>query len=311
MLAIDPTYADGVRALANALYAKGASVETVRTLLHRAHAADAGAGGERLARLDAAHVAILAGDFVAAEKIARGMAEDAQGSVVAARHGVPARLLAAIDHESGRDADAAAVARAYLEGRDAWEPAPAMDDWAMNDEPTPAMLAARLRIGDLSRADYDAEIAKTVARWTARASPSTRNFVWIYAYATPTETPADAEIAVARRADFEPVPKFKPLSLADEAIGRTYLLAGRTDDAVTTLSRATQSCYPLDFPIERGHPWSLRRVPRGARAVGERETAIGHRRAGGGADDGAEVSEVTASKRSRRRDLRAPGSAAS
>ncbi len=172
---------------------------------------------------------------------------------------MPARLLVAIDRESGRDAEAAGVARAYLEGRDAWEPAPDFDDWAMIDEPTPLMLAARLRVGALSRVEYEAELAKTVERWTGRTAPATRNFVWIYAYATPAETPADARTALARIADFEPVPKFKPLSLADEAIGRTYLLAGRTEEAIAALERATRDCFPVDHPIEhtRAHYFFL------------------------------------------------------
>jgi serine/threonine-protein kinase len=46
------------------------------------------------------------------------------------------------------------------------------------------------------------------------------------------------------------MPRFKPLSLADEAVGRTYLLAGRADDALVTLERATRSCFPLEHPIE-------------------------------------------------------------
>jgi tetratricopeptide (TPR) repeat protein len=247
MIAIDPTYVGGVHALANALYARGDSVDTVRTLLQRVHGAGA---SPRDVRLDDARTAMLAGDFVAAEKVARELAESAKGSLVAADHGMPARLLVAIDREIGREADAAAVARAYLEGRDAWEQAPDFDDWAMIDEPTPTMLAARLKVGALSRAEYDAELDKTVAGWNGRATPATRNFIWIYAFATPAETPGDARIAIARLSELEPVPKFKPLSLADEAIGRAYFLAGRTDDAVATLERATKSCFPVDHPME-------------------------------------------------------------
>jgi serine/threonine protein kinase/tetratricopeptide (TPR) repeat protein len=250
MLAIDPSYVAGVRSLANALYARGDSVDTVRALLQRAHGAGVGGSASREDRLDAAHTAMLAGDFAAAEKVVRELADAAATSTVAADHGLTARLLVAIDRETGRDADAAAIARAYLEGRDAWEPAPDFDDWAMIDEPTPTMLAARLKVGALSRGDYDAEIDRTVARWSERATPATRSFVWIYTFATPAETPADARAALARLGPFEPVPRFKPLSLADEAIGRTYLLAGRTDDALAALERATRSCFPLDHPME-------------------------------------------------------------
>ena len=247
MLAIDPNFADGVRSLANALYARGTSTDTVRTLLDRIHTPDASVLD---GRLDEIKTSILAGDFVNAPKVARALADDAKGSLVAADHGMPARLLVAIDHESGRDAEAAAVARKYLEGRDAWEPAPSFDDWAMLDEPTPLMLAARLRVNAITRAEYDAELAKTVQSWTSRVPPTTRSFVWMYAYANPAETAIDAQVAVAREPEFDPLSRFKPLSLADEAIGRAYALAGRTDDAIATLTRATHTCFPVDFPIE-------------------------------------------------------------
>jgi serine/threonine-protein kinase len=247
MLTIDPGYGAGARALANAVYAKGTTVDAVRGLLERARASDE---APLTAKLDAVHLAMLEGDFVQAEQAARKMADEARTSLVAADHGLPARLLAAIEHESGKDADAAAVAKTYLDGRDAWEPSPDFDDWAMSDEPTPLMLAARLRVGALSRGDYEAALAKTVERWTERSSPSTKNFVWIHAYADPAETRADAVLALAHLGEFTPVPRFKPLSVADESIGRVYLLAGRGDEAVAALERATHTCYPVDYPME-------------------------------------------------------------
>ncbi|HEY2510800.1 MAG TPA: protein kinase, partial [Polyangiaceae bacterium] len=108
MLAIDPSYAAGVHALANAVFAREGTVSTVRELLKRTYAGgDAGAVD---ARVDEARMAILAGDFAAAEKLARGMWNDARSSDVATEHAVPARLLLSILHESGRDAEAANVA---------------------------------------------------------------------------------------------------------------------------------------------------------------------------------------------------------
>jgi serine/threonine-protein kinase len=246
MLTIEPGFDEAVHALANALYARGGSVETIRTLLARAES-DAGPTDHRA---DDANMAILAGDFATAEKIVHSLVESARGSEVASDHGIPMRLLVAVEREMGHDADAAAVAQAYLDGRDAWEPNPDFDDWAMQDEPTPTMLAARRAVGAISRGTYDAEIARTVARWKARTTPSTRNFVWIYAYANPVESAADATSALTVQADYLPVPRFKPLSLADEAIGRTYRYGGRIDDAVTTLERASRSCFPLNHPIE-------------------------------------------------------------
>ena len=247
MLAIAPGFDEGVHALANALYARGGSIETVRELLHRPRAPD---GGPSDSRADDVRMATLAGDFVAAEKIARSLLDEARASELAADHGLPARTLVAIERESGRDAEAAAVARAYLDGRDAWERNPDFDDWAMADEPTPTMLASLRVVGAITKSAYDAEIARSVERWSSRATPSTRNFIWIYTYAVTAETPEDAAFALAERAKFEPLPKYKPLSLVDAAIGRTYLLGGRTADAIASLERATRDCFPVDHPIE-------------------------------------------------------------
>ena len=248
MLAIDPSYAAGVHALANAVFAREGTVSTVRELLKRARMG--GDAGVADTRIDEARMAILAGDFATAEKLARNVWIDARSSEVAIEHAVPARLLLSILHESGRDAEAATLAEAYLQGRDAWEPDPKLDDWALHDEPTPLMLVARRRAGLLSQAAYTAEIRKTVDRWLGRVTPATRNFVWIYGYVEPSETPDDARLAIAERARFEPVPKFKPLSLADEAIGRVYALAGQPDLALPALERATRSCFPLDHPMK-------------------------------------------------------------
>jgi serine/threonine-protein kinase len=247
MLAIEPGFDEAVHALANALFAQGGSIETVRQLLSRAQATDAGTADSKG---DEARIAILAGDFVTAEKIARSLVDSASGSATQGDHGVPMRLQVAIEREMGHAAEAAKVARAYLDGRDAWEPNPDFDDWAMHDEPTPTMLAAERAVGAITKSAYDAEIARTAERWSHRVTPSTRNFIWIYAYANPTETPADAAAALAVQPGFLPVPRFKPLSLADEAIGRTYALGGRIDDALVTLERAARSCFPLDHPIE-------------------------------------------------------------
>jgi len=112
------------------------------------------------------------------------------------------------------------------------------------------MLAALRAVGAMTKSAYDAEIARTAARWLARVTPSTKNFVWIYAYANPADTAEDAAAALAAEASFQPVPRFKPLSLADEAIGRAYRFGGRTDDAIVALGRAASSCFPLDHPIE-------------------------------------------------------------
>ena len=121
----------------------------------------------------------------------------------------------------------------------------------MAQEPTPLMLRVRLRQGALSAQAYESQMARAVADWEKRVNPQIRNFIWIDAFAAPTETPEEATAALARLGAYQPLPPFKPLSLADEAIGRTFALAGKNDDARAALERATHSCFPIDHPIEQ------------------------------------------------------------
>jgi serine/threonine-protein kinase len=250
MLAVDPRFEQGNQLLANALYAEGSSVASVRELLQRkreALGADARAAVERS---DEIQLDLLTGEFVAAEKRARAWSDAVKGSPVASEHGEVARLLVMIEQESGRSADAAADAATYLDGRDGWEPNARFEDWAMSKEPTPLMLAARLHAGAMAQAAYDREIARTVDRWEARVVPHLRNFIWLYAFAVPAETPAEAKAAIEKRAAYEPLPPFTPLTLLGADVGRTDLLAGRVDDAIAALERATHNCFPVDHPIE-------------------------------------------------------------
>jgi serine/threonine-protein kinase len=247
MLAIDPAFSDGIDGLANALYAQGRSLDSAREILHRR------AGGTPPtpdAALDEIHLSILAGDFAAAEKGVRALAKGASASHILADRGAPARLLVAITIETGRPKDADAVAREYLAGYEAWESNANLDDWAMAQEPTPLMLNVRWHQGGITRSVYESQMAHAVADWEKRANQEVRNFIWIDAYAVPSETADDANAALANLATYQPIPPFKPLSLADEAIGRTFALAGRNEEALSALDRATHNCFPIDHPVE-------------------------------------------------------------
>lgn len=112
------------------------------------------------------------------------------------------------------------------------------------------MLAVRLHAGSLTQAAYDHEIARTVERWEARVMPHLHNFIWNYAYAVPAESPDEAKVALEKRAAYEPLPPYTPLTLVGADVGRTYFLAGRIDDAITALERATNNCFPVDHPME-------------------------------------------------------------
>jgi serine/threonine protein kinase/tetratricopeptide (TPR) repeat protein len=250
MLAIDPDDQDGAHVLANALFAQGRPLETAREVLRRSWEHLAGAERARAERRDKLDLAILGGDLTTAEGLARAAWNDAAEGALMSDHGRAARLLVEIEREMGQLNAAAEVAKAYLDGRDAWEPSVRLDDWALAAEPTPLMLATLHDAGRLSQEAYGLELAKTVERWERAIEPPSRPFIWIDAYAVPAETVVEAQIAIAARDRFLPVPSYSPLSLDEAAVGRAYFLAGRNGEALPVLERASRWCFPVDHPIE-------------------------------------------------------------
>jgi serine/threonine-protein kinase len=88
-----------------------------------------------------------------------------------------------------------------------------------------------------------------LARWGATPPAVARPYLWVVAFARPAETPDDA------RAALEELPKYAPLPAlwqipADYAVGRTYLLAGRAEEALPYLRRAAAACDDLYVPFE-------------------------------------------------------------
>ncbi len=250
MLAIDPNDQDGAHVLANALFAQGRPLETAREVLRRAWDRLPVARRAAVEREDQTHLALLAGDFVGAEVLARAGWKEASESAQMADHGRAARSLVELLAEAGEAKEGALVAKAYLDGRDAWEPSVRLDDWALGAEATPLMLASLLRAGAFGQRTFDEELARTLERWDRTIEPPSKPFIWIDAYAVPAETPADAQVAMAAREHYLPVPEYAPLALDEAAVGRVYLLAGRTAEALPVLARAAGSCFPLDHPIE-------------------------------------------------------------
>jgi serine/threonine-protein kinase len=89
-----------------------------------------------------------------------------------------------------------------------------------------------------------------VRAWEARIAPFARSFIWIHGYAATVTTPEEAAEALAALPRFLPQPPYRPMTMADGVVGRTYLLAGRTDEALPLLERATRSCRALELPLE-------------------------------------------------------------
>jgi serine/threonine-protein kinase len=73
----------------------------------------------------------------------------------------------------------------------------------------------------------------------------------MHAYASTAYSAEESKQAIDVLRQLGPLPPFRPETMADAYVGRMYLLAGRTDDAITWLGQATQSCAALQFPFEQ------------------------------------------------------------
>ena len=85
---------------------------------------------------------------------------------------------------------------------------------------------------------------------------------------------ADARQALAELPKYLPLPDAwtrKPLF--DEPIGRAFLLAGRTAEALPFLERAANACMALEYPIDR--LWARLELADAFEASSKRESACG------------------------------------
>jgi eukaryotic-like serine/threonine-protein kinase len=194
---------------------------------------------------------ILAGDFESAEARARELEKLAESSHLQDERGAVAKFLTQVMLETGRKREAGDIVMGFLDRRDAWEPNPSAEDIAMAKDATPFLLYAA---GEAERLSPDERMHRRdtwLSDWRARATPISRNYLWMHAYASTAYTAEESKRAIEALQQVGPLPPFRPETMADAYVGRMYLLAGRTDDAITWLGQATQSCATLQFPFEQ------------------------------------------------------------
>jgi serine/threonine-protein kinase len=250
MIAASSSSALGYSALAGALASRGRATATVREALKQRWAATSPASRERVILHDTIAVSVLAGDFKGAEASARELAERVEPSRRESEHGRAARWLAEILVETGRLPEAGRVAARYLDRRDAWEPEPRAEDFAMAADATPTLLRIARNGGALSPTSFTERRAEWVRAWESKASVDMKNYTWMHGFAATVTTADDAREALAALPKYLPIPPFRPMTLVDTAVGTTFLLGDRGDDALTWLEGATRSCHALDFPFE-------------------------------------------------------------
>jgi serine/threonine protein kinase/tetratricopeptide (TPR) repeat protein len=249
--------ADTFHTLASALAAQGRPPATVREALRQGWAAAPAAGATQTELRQTISADLFAGEFEAAERNARQLLRAVELSQREDDHAWVALRLAQVLTETGRVQEAGRVAESFLSRRDAWEPDPRVDDFAVGADATPLLLAALRGAGKISRETFVSRRDQWAREWERRIAPPFRNYIWLHGYAATVSTLEDARDALSALTRYEPIPPYRIETLADAGVGFTYFLAGHTDEALNWLEQATRSCRALTFPVEyiRAHYW--------------------------------------------------------
>ncbi len=271
LVAISPTSATADDCLANSLLAAGEPIESVRLALAEKAAHTPPSMAELTKRKDAAYLAVATGDFATARAELRAWDDAIASSRNEADHYPATGTRIQLAAEEGRRDEAVALASSYLKRRPAWTLVPEQDYSFY-------FVGQLYALGALPRPDF---VAKR-SRWTAASAGD--SVAWVTAYAIPATTPEDGREALAALgADasiLEPTLRWPEF---EAPVGKTYRLAGRSEEAVVHLRLASRACQLLSNPFEqmagelpargrargpRAHEGSVRVVRRGHRSLG-------------------------------------------
>jgi serine/threonine-protein kinase len=237
-------------ALAESLYAQRRPVESVREALRDAERAQEGGDfNRRSSAISLAKLDVLRGDFTSAARTLEEAAHAVDASRFEADHAVVVDQLVQVYAEAGQVADARRVAQDFLARRDAWEPDPVTDDWALDRDPTGPTERALVHAGTQKAADAWAHLDARATWWHARVLPSWHPYVWLDVQARGADDEDSGRRAIAALENGT-VPPFNPLVPADARAGAVFALAGRSKEAVLHLDRAVHACDAVGRPIE-------------------------------------------------------------
>ncbi|HEX8793979.1 MAG TPA: protein kinase [Polyangiaceae bacterium] len=231
--------------LASSLAAEGKPVDTVRTALEQKWVREAADERARREPIDLAELDVLAGDFASAEARLDELEKRLATEPGAQAHAESQLLLLRIAEESGQNDRVRAVATSYLARKDAWAPPHRVDEVSMFLDPVPEMLGALSRVGAIDAGQLDRQRGDWLAAWRAKTSAAYLGYLWVAGWAAPATTRDQAEAALRALPDFGALPRFVPTFPTDMLVGRTYRLAGRTDDAIAFLRRGVAACTML------------------------------------------------------------------
>jgi serine/threonine-protein kinase len=254
--AIDGTDPLGRYAVAGALHARGRSLEAVAEALRQKESVETPADAPRSKLEDEILLALVRGDFTHALHAARSLEKLVESAQAETEHEFAAHAMIDALMESGQTSEAGAYAAHYAKRREAWLPAAIPEDFAVADDVVPLTLVARRAAKLVSSAEYLTQLDAWMSEWQRRLQKGAHGYVWLHGLAATAETPEDARLALARLGNM-PIPPYTPKTLVSAGLGRAYLLAGRLDDAMPLLERASKSCMSLAKPVThtRSHLW--------------------------------------------------------
>lgn len=241
---LEPQSPTAFSAFARALFADGAPRPSVEEALSRVWALSPPSKRESSERWDRMVLAIVDGDLVKAEQLARDYEADLPPNADQYDHAGPARIRMNVLYEGNDVEGAAKVARGFLDRMDAWAAYP------FSPDPGIAFYEPLYRAGAIKKAEFD----RQRTRWTEREkqrlagadhTPRAAWGLWSI-WGGFAETKEEAIEAIGRMPQVPlPVGSRRAVSL-DFAIGKVYALVGRPRDAVPALRRVTGTCSSLD-----------------------------------------------------------------
>ncbi len=220
--------------LAKGLMGSGESIEAVRAALQQYWDSSPPAERPTAQAFTEASLAVLAGDFAAADVTTEEI-RVARGSLVThdLRHG---RLRPRAHRGRNRPPDRRAPHRGSLSPSESRTGIP-------NLRIPLTMAAAEMTAGVLAPADF----AQLRDSWNAQNQATVAPFRWIDSYALTAQTAIDAAAALATKPDVHPFVNllFRTPNYG-EPVGRVYALAGDFDGAMPYLTQMSASCEALD-----------------------------------------------------------------
>jgi serine/threonine protein kinase/tetratricopeptide (TPR) repeat protein len=245
--ALEPQSPRPFASLARGLHADGAPRPSVEEVLSRRWSLVPTESRKQAELWDRALLAVLDGDLLRADELARDYDTSLPHTADSYDHAEPARLRVNVLMEADRMKDAAKAARSFLDRMAAWPSYPFAPD------PSIGFYEPLYRAGEITKRELEEKRADWLEKERRRESEGRSGrdtwTAWATVYGGFAETQAEAAEALARVPTDEDAGRRQRGLFVDFALGKSYALVGRWDDARPHLERVAASCATFDAAI--------------------------------------------------------------